>query len=314
MQFIKDLIKEYKSTIYWTALVNVILVFYDARDSFLYESTNFKNDTKFIFSLVKKFNKHFDNLKITSDQFKYPRFFVYKKNSWVDKDIIKNPDNLVNNFSIAKYLGFTCKGHDFSNFYVPRIYVRYILNDGSNIISEVCEINKISKKQLEQIANDKSKSFNNVLNQYDVNVTFSVNIDDGVNLRMEKLLQNDQKYILENIDEYDNDLANHYLADNWEKSLTFKYLINSETNIDEKLLKVLNIIYKYIKNGLFDTVFENFSLDEAQDRILEFDNCIWEHIEKCNINDSKCIDKVSISKGGSIKKQKSIKKYKKKKL
>lgn len=313
MNFIKELIKEYKSTIYWTALVNVILVFYDARDSFLYESTNFKNDTEFIFLLVKKFNKHSGNLKITSDQFKYPRFFVYKKNSWVDKDIIKNPDNLVNDVSIAKYLGFICKGHDFGNFYVPRIYLSYYLNDGNNIISEVCEINKIPKKQIEKTANETSKRFNDVLNQYGLNVTFSINIDDGLNLRMEKLLQNDQKYILENIDEYDNDLFNHYLGDSFEKSLTFKYLINSKTNIDEKLLKVLNIIYKYIKDGLFDTVFETFSVEDAENKILEFDNCVWEYIEQGNINDSKCIDKVIISKGGSIKKPKKKQKCIKKK-
>jgi hypothetical protein len=87
MDFIKDLIKEYKSTIYWVAVINVILVFHNARDAFLYESTNFENDTTFIFSLVKKFNEYGCKLKITSDEFKYPRFFVYKENSWIDKDI-----------------------------------------------------------------------------------------------------------------------------------------------------------------------------------------------------------------------------------
>lgn len=295
MEFINDLIKEYKTTIYWEALINVILVFHDARDAFLYESTNFKNDTRFIFSLVEKFNKHGSKLKITSDEFKYPRFFVYKENSWVDKDIIMN---LYNDPSIAKYLGFQCIGHDFSNYRVPRITVEYYV-ESRQIIAEVCEINKIPKSKIVKRSNETLKRLNNVLNQYGMKVNVSINVDDGLDIRTKNLFENKKKYILKNKDYYKNDLANNYLNNNWGKSFTFKYLEESKTEINKDLLTVLKIIYKYINDGLFDKVFDKYSLKEADGRILEFDECIWNYIKNSNIDYYKCLDILNIIGGGS---------------
>lgn len=293
MEFINELIKEYKSTIYWEALINVILVFHDARDAFLYESTNFKNDTTFVFLLVEKFNKHGDKLKIKSDDFKYPRFFVYKEKSWVDKDIRKNPMNLYSDPSIAKYLGFQCIGHDYSNYRVPRITIGYYI-ESKQIIAEVCENNKIPKSKIVKRSNETLKRFNNVLNQYGMKVNVSINVDDGLDIRTKNLFENKKKYILKNKEDYKNDLANNYLNDNLEKSFTFKYLQESKTEIDKDLLTVLKIIYKYINDGLFDKVFDIYSLKEAVGRILEFDECIWNYIKSSNTDHYKCLDILNI--------------------
>ena len=296
MEFINVLIKKYKSTIYWEALVNVILVFHGARDAFLYESTNFKNDTDFIFLLVEKFNKYGGKLKIKSDEFKYPRFFVYKENEWVDKDIEKNPMNLYNDPSIAGYLGFQCIGHDFSNYRVPRITIGYYI-ESSQIIAEVCEINKIPKSKIVKQSNEKLKRFNNVLNKYGIKMNVSINVDDGLEMRTKNLFENKKKYILKNKEDYKNDLANNYLNDDWEKSFTFKYLEESKTDIDKNLLTVLKIIYKYINDGLFDKVFDMYSLKEASGRILEFDECIWNYIKSSNTDHYKCLDILNIIGG-----------------
>jgi len=327
MEFINVLIKKYKSTIYWEALVNVILVFHSARDAFLYESTNFKNDTDFIFLLVEKFNKYGGKLKIKSDEFKYPRFFVYKENSWVDKDIQKNPMNLYSDPSIAGYLGFQCVGHDFSNYRVPRITIGYyiesnqiiaeesrqiiteesrqiIAEESRQIIAEVCEINKIPKSKIVKQSNEKLKRFNNVLNKYGIKMNVSINVDDGLDMRIKNLFENKKKYILKNKEDYKNDLANNYLNDDWEKSFTFKYLEESKTDIDKNLLTVLKIIYKYINDGLFDKVFDMYSLKEAGGRILEFDECIWNYIKSSNTDHYKCLDILNIIAGGSKEQRK----------
>lgn len=300
MEFIKQLIKEYKSTIYWEALVNVILVFHDARDAFLYESTNFNNDTKFIFLLVEKFNIHGGKLKITSDNFRYPRFFVYKENSWVDKDIQENPHNVVDDYSIAKYLGFQCVGHDYSNYYAPRITVEYYLEPNTQIIVEVCEINKIPKNQLIKQSNKTLKRLNNVLNKYGMKVNVSINIDDGLDIRTQRLFENNTKYILENKEKYKDDLSNNYLSNNWTKSPTFKYLEMTTTKLNDNLLIILKIIYKYLNEGIFDKVFNTFSLKEAEGRILEFDECIWNYIEGGYTGHDKCLK--IIKSGGGLKK------------
>jgi len=346
MEFINVLIKKYKSTIYWEALVNVILVFHGARDAFLYESTNFKNDTNFIFLLVEKFNKYGSKLKIKSDEFKYPRFFVYKENGWVDKDIQKNPMNLYSDPSIAGYLGFQCVGHDFSNYRVPRItigyYIEYIesrqiiaeesrqiiaeesrqiiaeesrqiiAEESRQIIAEVCEINKIPKSKIVKQSNEKLKRFNNVLNKYGIKMNVSINVDDGLDTRTKNLFENKKKYILKNKEDYKNDLANNYLNDDWEKSFTFKYLEESKTDIDKNLLTVLKIIYKYINDGLFDKVFDMYSLKEAGGRILEFDECIWNYIKSSKTDHYKCLDILNIIGGGSKKQQKKNEQQKKK--
>ena len=296
MEFINTLIKKYKSTIYWEALVNVILVFHGARDAFLYESTNFKNDTDFIFLLVEKFNKYGGKLKIKSDEFKYPRFFVYKENEWVDKDIDKNPMNLYNDPSIAGYLGFQCIGHDFSNYRVPRITIGYYI-ESSQIIAEVCEINKIPKSKIVKQSNEKLKRFNNVLNKYGIKMNVSINVDDGLEMRTKNLFENKKKYILKNKEDYKNNLANNYLNEDLEKSFTFKYLEESKTDIDKNLLTVLKIIYKYINDGLFDKVFDMYSLKEASGRILEFDECIWNYIKSSNTDHYKCLDILNIIGG-----------------
>ena len=322
MEFINVLIKKYKSTIYWEALVNVILVFHGARDAFLYESTNFKNDTNFIFLLVEKFNKYGSKLKIKSDEFKYPRFFVYKENGWVDKDIQKNPMNLYSDPSIAGYLGFQCVGHDFSNYRVPRItigyYIEYIesrqiiAEESRQIIAEVCEINKIPKSKIVKQSNEKLKRFNNVLNKYGIKMNVSINVDDGLDTRTKNLFENKKKYILKNKEDYKNDLANNYLNDDWEKSFTFKYLEESKTDIDKNLLTVLKIIYKYINDGLFDKVFDMYSLKEAGGRILEFDECIWNYIKSSKTDHYKCLDILNIIGGGKKKQNKKNEQNKKK--
>jgi len=346
MEFINVLIKKYKSTIYWEALVNVILVFHGARDAFLYESTNFKNDTNFIFLLVEKFNKYGSKLKIKSDEFKYPRFFVYKENGWVDKDIQKNPMNLYSDPSIAGYLGFQCVGHDFSNYRVPRItigyYIEYIesrqiiaeesrqiiaeesrqiiaeesrqiiAEESRQIIAEVCEINKIPKSKIVKQSNEKLKRFNNVLNKYGIKMNVSINVDDGLDTRTKNLFENKKKYILKNKEDYKNDLANNYLNDDWEKSFTFKYLEESKTDIDKNLLTVLKIIYKYINDGLFDKVFDMYSLKEAGGRILEFDECIWNYIKSSKTDHYKCLDILNIIGGGSKEQHKKNEQHKKK--
>ena len=338
MEFINVLIKKYKSTIYWEALVNVILVFHGARDAFLYESTNFKNDTNFIFLLVEKFNKYGSKLKIKSDEFKYPRFFVYKENGWVDKDIQKNPMNLYSDPSIAGYLGFQCVGHDFSNYRVPRItigyYIEYIesrqiiaeesrqiiaeesrqiiAEESRQIIAEVCEINKIPKSKIVKQSNEKLKRFNNVLNKYGIKMNVSINVDDGLDTRTKNLFENKKKYILKNKEDYKNDLANNYLNDDWEKSFTFKYLEESKTDIDKNLLTVLKIIYKYINDGLFDKVFDMYSLKEAGGRILEFDECIWNYIKSSKTDHYKCLDILNIIGGGRKEQHKKNEQHKKK--
>ena len=322
MEFINVLIKKYKSTIYWEALVNVILVFHGARDAFLYESTNFKNDTNFIFLLVEKFNKYGSKLEIKSDEFKYPRFFVYKENGWVDKDIQKNPMNLYSDPSIAGYLGFQCVGHDFSNYRVPRItigyYIEYIesrqiiAEESRQIIAEVCEINKIPKSKIVKQSNEKLKRFNNVLNKYGIKMNVSINVDDGLDTRTKNLFENKKKYILKNKEDYKNDLANNYLNDDWEKSFTFKYLEESKTDIDKNLLTVLKIIYKYINDGLFDKVFDMYSLKEAGGRILEFDECIWNYIKSSKTDHYKCLDILNIIGGGSKEQHKKNEQHKKK--
>jgi len=123
-------------------------------------------------------------------------------------------------------------------------------------------------------------------------------------MKIKNLFENKKKYILKNKEDYKNDLANNYLNDDWEKSFTFKYLEESKTDIDKNLLTVLKIIYKYINDGLFDKVFDMYSLKEAGGRILEFDECIWNYIKSSNTDHYKCLDILNIIAGGSKEQRK----------
>jgi len=80
----------------------------------------------------------------------------------------------------------------------------------------------------------------------------------------------------------------------------------------KNLLTVLKIIYKYINDGLFDKVFDMYSLKEAGGRILEFDECIWNYIKSSKTDHYKCLDILNIIGGGSKEQHKKNEQHKKK--
>jgi hypothetical protein len=289
--FIKAFIDRFTQSIFFEAVVNVTLVYYNERDAFLYESTNFKNNTQFIYKLVEMFNNNGAKFKIKNDEYTFPRFLVYKEDSWIDKDLEKNPDNIRDDSSLAKYLGFQCVGHDFSNYWESRITVSFFVenpkyNKRANIVTEVCEINKIPKNEIERIAFEKLERFNSVLKQYDLKVTVDITVDQGVNSRIKKVDEKNIVYIRDNIDDYTNDIENEY--GNFDKTYTYQYLEKNNYKIDYKFIDFLKFFYNYMVDGVFDDFHAKFDINYATDLSIQLDKCIWENIEQ---NTKEDIDK-----------------------
>lgn len=292
MDFIyKKLIQKYKDSILLEILLNIILVNEGIRPSFLLESSNYSNkiknyihDINIMLSTIN--TKNIKKLKTHDDNYTFTRTFIYLEDSFVDNNITKNPETVNDDFWIATYLGFHCIGHNYNDYLNDRIIINYLCKQGGNrdiqLITEVCEKNKYKqdiKKQCKLLLN----KINKILNKLGFIVELHINISVGVNTKYKKLLKNDIKFLIQNIDEYINDFENCYISDVsiLEQSILYKKLKNIETTSkNSNDIKKLGLLYhKACIMNYFDKYYTHSNtFDKIKDiakNILEFDTEYW---------------------------------------
>ena len=281
MQYFELLFKKYKNDKFIEIIINILLVIKKVRPATLYESGDFKkNRNEELFDIIKKINTLITpNILLYSfDSFKFPRILIYLKDSKVHKSITIDYNRLNNDKYIGQYLGFQCINHNFGDYTKTRISVRQYIND-KEIITEVCEYNKIHIKELENTSNKLTLKINDVLSPYGFKCTNKIEIIYGTEDRYKYLFKKDMSYIKDNLDEYINDFENFYIADQkiFEKSSTYKNLIKLE-NLDflSKIYKTYVIEDK--ANKFYENVDTHKKITIIANKLLKQDHILWENI------------------------------------
>jgi len=268
-------------------VINIILVCEGARPSFLLESSDYtKEQMSIVAEIINKLNEKISKpLLSISDEWKFPRYFIFLKDSYVDNEILKDNSKIINEEWIAKFLGFNCVGHDYSNFKKNRIVLEFFLNNKkpySQLIVEVCEMEKIDINILKKSARDTNIKYNKILNPLGYKTFFTIKIDISVTERYEKLLSKDIEYIKKHREEYLNDLYNGYIAntDVFNTSTTYNKIKNISKKTSDHDLNKLEKIYK---SAVIDENFDNFyqtksTLEDIKNIALDiknFDDFYW---------------------------------------
>ena len=274
----QKLIDKYKNDKFFSIIINILLVIKKVRPSMLYESGDFKKDrTQELYGIIEKLNKVIAPcvLLTSTDSFKFPRTFIYLKDSPVHKSIKKNNDRVDTDSYIAEYLGFQCKNHKYSDYRKTRVAIHYYVND-NEIITEVCEYGKIHQKELKDNSDKLTLKINKVLSPYGIVSTNTIEISYGTEERYKQLLKKNIPYIKNNIYDYENDFVNFYISDEeaFLKSSTYKHLIKLENlNLLAKLYK------KYVINTESDKFYKNADtrekVSEIANILLKEDHILW---------------------------------------
>ena len=274
-------IKKYSS--FLEVIFNLLLVCYGLRSSFLYEESNFHNiveePTKLLRTLVNSINKNTClHLKTTKDNSDFTRIFVYLCESSrreVNKDIypvdlviLDNSEAVNDDSEIAQMLGFMCIGHNYSSNQIDRTDINFYLQSDSsddiiNLKTEVCEKNKFDKFDREKIEDDLhnlQKNINNIVKKYNYTCYYRISNTYSFKTKLKKLKTKDIEFILDNLEEYINDLENYYISDTieLERSTTYKKFMDIENTMkNKKEFNLLITTYEMMSEGEFDSYYED---------------------------------------------------------
>jgi hypothetical protein len=287
--FYEEIIEKYKNSYIIEYLLNVILVNEKIRSAYLFESTNYdkhENYAEKFFNVVREINdlnkkKSGNILKIAKDNHVFPRYFVFLKGSFVDKEIEKNPKNVDDDIKIATFLDFQCVGHDYTNTLVNRdTYNIHITEEATKnefaIIVEVCEHGK-NKDKILNAKNKLVQSINNLLNKYGYNAKLnfkvSYSLQHKINFLKKEEIEADEFETIENL------LRNYFLDNNLESSETYKKLRNFNTLSKTHKYK-LQVLCEFLT--IYDMFFPLFrklknktDLNDIEMIILSFDKAFW---------------------------------------
>ncbi len=81
-----------------------------------------------------------------------------------------------------------------------------------NLTTEVCETNRIDLSLVKRNYEERVRKWNNILNLYDptLQIAYSATHIVPKTIRIQKLIENDLDYIIENGDDYADDLENYF--------------------------------------------------------------------------------------------------------
>ena len=196
----------------------------------------------------------------------------------VDNAITANPETVNDDFWIAIYLGFNCSGHNYQDYLNARIVINYVDKQDPTIVllTEVCEKNKCGQdiKKQSKLLLDR---INKILNQLDFMIELHFELDEGVNTRYEKLLNNDITFLNMHKYDYINDLENFYIADGsiLARSVSYQKLIDIQltTKVPGDIHRLALLYYNACIHNYFDTYYtqsDNFAT------LLEFAINYWD--------------------------------------
>ncbi len=251
-----QMIKESNNNTILDFLFNLLLVKYEAREAYLLEVANYMNediDTLLIIaSDIELFIKK-DKLSLEN----YPRYFITKK------ILKKEPDS---DEEIGNLLGMKDAGGYYFNYKMKRLDLQiYEEKMDTSITSEVVlgDINDIDNQKY---AEDKVNKFNNVMIKLKLPYRFvyKYNQDDGTIKRFEELKMKNLEYIIQNKDEYINDLANEILGD--EKSHPIIILFNKSI-ANMRLFNIYYPLFMYIYDIINNEILQYKNYHEKVENI-----------------------------------------------
>ena len=278
--------KNYKEVIF-----NILLVCTGIRPAFLFEESNFqrfeKNPSKKLYKIVDYINENTSIfIKTKADKSTFKRIFVYldessrqkvnKKIYPVDLTIIDNKKSINDDDEIALFLGFQCRGHDYSNNEIDRIGINIFVYDETDrkfeLIAEFCEAEKINLTEIKKYANNLVNKINKVTKEFGYTCECNLNYSYSSITKLQKLKEKDLVFIKTHLDDYINDLLNNYISDEklLEKSITYKKFINIEETIkDKKDYEKLLSLYEMALNEYFDKYYSNIKNDDDLYQVAE---------------------------------------------
>lgn len=244
-------------------IINILLVKKRARTAMLIEPMNFKEKERFtnlfdLFQLVRDFG-----LKITLENKNLCRFLVGREKTLVS--YAKNPSDQ----KLGKLLGFFCYKHDYSNENKKRMSAEIKVGP-SQLMVEVCEMKKLMKnmKKFQEHYQDLLQKIGRVLIPRDYHIPTLVFTEiNEQNERIRAIERRDQVYIRENMDEYINDLYNHWAPD----SILEKMLPDL---VEEKRFPLLNFIWKHFVQEDIPSKLP-YSGEDVNKRMAEFDKIVF---------------------------------------
>lgn len=287
---LNELLNNYKkktNSVEIVHLLNIILVVYGVRPSFLFESAGyndynvkpeFYNVLKTINSILKSTNTGLE-LKCKSDNFKFERIFVFLKDSMVDVSIKEDPKRVADDHYIGIYLGFICIDQNYSDYTSDRIVIRIVEKKSNHdLVVQVCEKNKISVNKLTLYANKLNKEINNCLNKFGYNSSFTITTVISTTTRYSNLINKNYKFIKKYISDYINDFENFYISDSdiFKNSKTLQNLKNiNKDNID----KIIQLYKKAVIESYFDIYYNKANnhndIKLITQQILIMDDKYW---------------------------------------
>jgi hypothetical protein len=188
------------------ALINVFFVSKGERRSTLVETANFQKNQKQLFMKIVRLMVSYYGLEIHKDRQsleEYPRYFVYAKGTFVEV-----PDK--NEEEIGKALEMYCAGKTIYNPMIKRTYAE-IIETGTNtqVYAEMCD-KSVDEAGLEKRLQDKITRFNTLCKRFGLTYVFQyhVTVDDGWQIRYNRMKSNSLSYMKKNINEYRNDFEN----------------------------------------------------------------------------------------------------------
>lgn len=228
---------ETRSMFMLESAIQMILVKHGNRKAWLWESANFNDELppdeqlQTLKPIIESFG-----MRITKDSSastEFPRYFI-------SSDTIG--EGLRDN-EIAEILGFKCSGHDYGNQSLNR--TTFLLDMhwkkmSLNIRTEACESSKINKESMEKMYQKEAEEMQNTLRMYMDGASVVVNVKESfsVKTRVEKVMDNDIDFVVQNGDEYINDFYNNNAMTDF-----MDELLSGDKELLEKYWKIFKRIY-----------------------------------------------------------------------
>lgn len=235
--------------------LNLVLVYYGARDAYLFESSNIKDNKDY----KEKYLKYAEDLGfyILLDPQSipnYPRYFITKFK------IVNIPED---DESVGILLGMKDPGEDYFDYRKTRTIIHFVeINTDVHIVTEIVKTGDDNKNI--EYAKYKMEKFNKVMEDLNLpyRFRFDLEIIDGTYKREQELRLKNMNYVKKNKDEYINDLSNglvKYPSDQHPLFILFDRCVNNKKMFNTYLPLFLEFY------SLFNTLDVNI---EENQRIL----------------------------------------------
>jgi hypothetical protein len=204
-------------------ILNIYLVATSVRYACLLEYANVFNIItieKFYYKinlLLDRLNTKFNtNLIVMEETLEpYPRLLICKQENYLKIFKKLRPETKNYDYYLGNVLEMIYPGGNYYDHTLPRLIGHINLDFDTNIInifSETFVINNYKEDlySLEYYLGEKVKKFNQVLEKIELQCYYKIIKNDGTNIRLNKLEEKDDNYIIENINFYENDIFNDF--------------------------------------------------------------------------------------------------------